>query len=127
MNAAGNSLHFVTTLPGGTTFNNTIPVNGPVYTAAQALADWSATADSPEPTAPASNTRVSQFFQGRFTTLSGAQGTFDGPWNVNPVEVTSNGFAPPGGTLIAAPSYLWADGNSLNGLPGDAFGVWLYS
>jgi hypothetical protein len=123
LNAAGNSLHFVTTLPDGTTTKDTVAVSGPVYTAAQALADWSATT-TPQPAVPAANTRVSQFYQGHFTTLSGAQGTFDGPWNLNPVELTSNGFAPPLGTLIAAPSYLWNDATTPQGT--DAFGVWLY-
>jgi hypothetical protein len=123
LNAAGNSLHFVTTLPNGTTARSTVALNGPVYTAAQALADWSATT-TPQPAVPAANTRVSQFYQGRFTTLGGAQGTFDGPWNLNPVELTSNGFAVPLGTLIAAPSYLWNDATTPQGT--DAFGVWLY-
>jgi len=122
LDAAGNSLRFVMTLPNGTTTDNTVPVNGPVYTAAQALADWSATT-TPQPAAPAANARVSQFYQGRFTTLSGAQGTFGGPWNLNPVELTSNGFASPLGT-IATPGYLWNDATTAQGT--DAFGVWLH-
>jgi hypothetical protein len=122
LDAAGNSLRFVMTLPNGTTTQNTVAVNGPVYTAAQALADWSATT-TPQPAAPANN-RVSQFYQGRFTTLSGTQGTFDGPWNLNPVELTSNGSASPRGTLIVTPSYLWNDATTPQGT--DAFGVWLY-
>jgi Peptidase A4 family len=127
LNAAGNSVHFVTTLPDGTTTSNTVPVNGPVYTSAQALADWSDTDASPPVTTPAANTRVAQFLQGRFTTASGQRGTFEGPWTLNPVEVTSNGLAAPLGTLVSAPSYLWNDGNSLPGQGTDAFGVWLYS
>jgi hypothetical protein len=124
LNAAGNSLHFVTARPDGTTFSNTVAVNGPVYTAAQALADWSDTDASPIPVAPVANTRLAQFLQGQFTTLSGVQGTFEGPWTVNPVEVTSDGSASP--QEISAPSYLWTDGTARGGLPGDAFGVWLY-
>ncbi len=127
LSAAGNSLHFVTALPGGRTFKDTVAVNGPVYTAAQALTDWSDTDASPALAVPAASTRLAQFLRGRFTTLSGAQGTFEGPWALNPVAATSNGFAPPNGILIAGRSYLWADGKSLGGRPGDAFGVWLYS
>jgi hypothetical protein len=122
LDPAGNSLRFVMTLPNGTTTENTVAVNGPVYTAAQALADWSATT-TPQPAAAAANSRVSQFYQGRFTTLSGAQGTFGGPWNLNPVELTSNGFASPRGT-IATPGYLWNDATTTQGT--DAFGVWLH-
>ena len=36
----GNSVQTTITLPNGTTFNNTIPITGPVYTKAQAVADW---------------------------------------------------------------------------------------
>jgi hypothetical protein len=126
LNAAGNSVHFVTTLPDGTTTKNTVAVDGPVYTVAEAFADWSGTTTSPEPTTPAVTTRVSQFLQGRFTTASGQRGTFEGPWTLNPVEITSNGLAVPLGTLLGAPSYLWNDGTSLPGRGTDAFGVWLY-
>ena len=122
LNAAGNSVRFATTLPNGATSSETVAVNGPVYTAAQALADWSATT-TPQPATPAANSRVSQFYQGRFTTLSGAQGTFGGPWNLNPVELTSNGFASPLET-IATPGYLWNDATTAQGT--DAFGVWLH-
>jgi hypothetical protein len=127
LNAAGNSVHFVTTLPDGTVYNNTVAVSGPVYTSAQALADWNDTDASPPVTTPAADTRVAQFLQGRFTTQNGTRGTFDGPWTLNPVEVTSNGLAAPLGTLISAPSFLWNDGNSLPGQGTDAFGAWLYS
>lgn len=124
LTAGGNSLHFVTILPKGTTFEHIVAVNGPVYTAAQALADWSDTDASPIPVTPAANTRLAQFRQGRFTTLGGVQGTFEGLWTLNPVEVTSNGSASP--QMISAPSYLWTGENTLDGLPGDNFGVWLY-
>ena len=124
LTAGGNSLRFVTILPKGTTFKHIVAVNGPVYTAAQALADWSDTDASPIPVTPLASTRLAQFRQGRFTTLSGAQGTFEGPWTLSPVEVTSNGSA--SRQSISAPSYLWTGENTLDGLPGDAFGVWLY-
>ena len=126
-NSVGNADRFVVTLPDGTTFGQTAAVDGPVYTTAVALADWSLTTTRPAPAVPPANSRVTQFFQGRFTTLSGQQGTFNGPWTVNPVEVTTKGLAPPAGTLISAPSFLWTDANSFKGLPADAFGVWLYN
>jgi hypothetical protein len=121
-------VHTVVQLPDGTTYNNTYPVTGPVYTRAQALADWTTTVenggDQPLPPVPASKGRDAQFFQGRFTTVGGKQGTFAGPWTLNPVEVTSNGTLPPVGTLIEQPSYLWNDKNGVNGLGQDAFGIW---
>ncbi len=126
-NLVGNAVRFTVTLPDGTTISRTVAVNGSVYTTAVAMADWLFTGTSPIPTVPLANTRLTQFFQGRFTTLSGQQATFTGPWALNPVEVTTNGVAPPGGTLLSAPSFLWTDGNSFNGLTGDAFGIWLYN
>ncbi len=126
-NSVGNAVRLVVTLPDGTTSAQTVAVNGSIYTAAVAEADWSNDDTQPIPTVPLANTRLTQFFQGRFTTLSGSQGTFDGPWVLSPIETTTNGHAPPAGTLISAPSYLWNDGNSYQGLPRDAFGVWLYN
>ncbi len=126
-NQAGNAVRFSVTLPDGSIVGKTFGVHGPVYTSAVAAADWTLTRTRPQPARPVANTRWTQFLQGRFTTLSGQAGTFAGPWTLNPVEVSSNGLAPPDGTLISAPSYLWTDGNSVNGLPGDAFGVWLYN
>jgi hypothetical protein len=126
-NSVGNADRFVVTLPDGTTSGQTVAVNGPVYTSAVATADWGfTTAPDPDPAVPPANTRVTQFLQGRFTTLSGQQGTFNGPWSLNPVEATTNGFAPSSGTLVAAPAFLWTDANSFKGMSGDAFGVWLY-
>jgi hypothetical protein len=124
LTAGGNSLRFVTIQPRGATFEHIVAVSGPVYTAAQALADWSDTDASPIPVTPLASTRLAQFRQGRFTTLSGARGTFEGPWTLNPVEVTSNGSASP--QEISAPSYLWTAEDTLGSLAGDAFGVWLY-
>ena len=125
-NSVGNADRFVIMLPNGDTAGQTVAVHGPVYTSAIAVADWSFTDTSPSPAAQQGKTRVAQFLQGRFTTLNGQQGTFNGPWSLNPVEATTNGFAPPHGTLIAAPAYLWTDANSFKGLWGDAFGVWIY-
>jgi hypothetical protein len=124
----GNSVHVVVTPPAGTVLNNTYTVAGPVYTDAQALADWTTDTTQPAPvlTAPNPKTRDTQFFQGRFTTSSGVQGTFKGPWTLTAVDATSNGSLPPAGTLIAQPSYLWNDGNSFGGLGNDAFGIWRF-
>jgi hypothetical protein len=126
----GNAVQTVIQLPDGTTYNNTFRVTGPVYTRAQALGDWTTAlengASQPEPTVPDNKRRVSQFFQGRFTTASGQQGTFAGPWTLNALEVTSNGELPPTGTLMTQPSYLWNDNHGFNGLGQDAFGVWSY-
>ncbi len=129
-NQAGNSVHVLVSVPstGGTLLNNTISVTGPVYSDAQAFADWTAASDTaiPAPAVPSENTRVSQFFQGRFTTLNGVQGTFNGPWTLTPYEATSNGTAPPAGTLIGEPSYLWNDGSGFHGMGSDAFGTWRF-
>jgi hypothetical protein len=126
----GNAVHTAIQLPDGTTYNNTFPVAGPVYTRAQAAADWTTAlengASAPQPSVPSDKGRVSQFLQGQFTTASGPQGTFSGPWTLNPLEVTSNGTLPPAGTLMAQPSYLWDDQHGVNGPGLDAFGVWSY-
>jgi hypothetical protein len=126
-NAEGNALRFVAAFPNGPTYSRTVAVNGPIYNSAVAEADWSYDDNSPIPVAPPATTRLTQFLQGRFTTVSGAQGTFQGPWALNPFVTTSNGQAPPFGARIAGPGALWSDGHSLMGLPGDAFGVWLYN
>jgi hypothetical protein len=125
-NVAGNELHFVITLPDGTTSAFGLDAHGAVYTVAAAVADWNGATPS-SPAQPLAKARVGQFLRGRFTTVSGQQGTFGGPWTLSQLEVTSNGSAPPGGDLISAPSPLWTDGNSLGHLTGDAFGTWLYS
>lgn len=123
--------YFHITMPDGTSFADRQAVPGSVYTKAQAVADWTsavaADGTTPLPATPSAAAHVTQFFQGRFTTLSGQRGTFDGPWTMNPVEATSNGFPSPSGTLIGAPSFLSTDGDSFHGLFGDSFGVWLYS
>jgi hypothetical protein len=124
----GNSVHVVVTPPTGAVINNTYAVAGPVYTDAQAFADWTTDTTQPAPvnTAPEPKTRDTQFFQGRFTTSSGAQGTFKGPWTLTAVDATSNGSLPPSGTLIAQPSYLWNDGSGFHSMGDDAFGVWRF-
>jgi hypothetical protein len=126
----GNSVATTITLPNGTTYNNTFPITGPTYTNAQATADWTTAiengAAAPEPAVPAAKVRDAQFFQGRFTTSNGSQGTFNGPWTLNAWEATSNGTLPPTGTLIGQPSYLWNDGDGFAGKGDDAFGVWRF-
>jgi len=128
----GNAVHFTTTMPGGTTVDNVVTVSGPVYTKAMAVADWTTAVlnggadDPPMPDVPAAKIRDSQFFQGRFTTTNGAQGTFNGPWKVTALEGTSNGSLPPSGALIAQPSFLWNDGSGFKGMGDDAFGVWRF-
>jgi hypothetical protein len=122
----GNGVHILVTPPSGAVLNNTYAVSGPVYTDAQAFADWTTATTQPAPVPPAAKFRDTQFFQGRFTTSSGAQGTFKGPWTLTAVDATSNGSLPPAGTIIAQPSFLWNDGNSFGGLGNDAFGIWRF-
>jgi hypothetical protein len=126
----GNGIHTVTTLPDGTTVNHAFTVSGPAYSKDLALADWTTAiengAAAPEPAVPDAKHRDTQFLQGRFTTLNGTRGTFNGPWTVSALEATSNGTLPPSGTLIGQPSYLWNDGSGFNGQGDDAFGVWRF-
>jgi len=135
LSTTGNSVHTViitpttsstvggvTTTTPGATYNHTFGVDGPVYTDAQALADWTpltgATQQEPVPPVTANTTAYTQFFDGRFTTWNGTKGTFNGKWIVNPVEANVLG----GSTVVAGPSYLWTNDK----FPGDAFGVWIY-
>ena len=127
----GNSVHTLivvpaTTATSGATYNDTFAVSGPVYTAAQALEDWTDMASRPAPAVPTATVRDTQFGQGEFTTLGGQRGTFTGPWTLQAVEATTDGTLPPAGTVIAQPSYLWTDHHSPGGLRGDAFGVWRF-
>jgi hypothetical protein len=115
----------VTTTTAGITYNDTDYVNGPVYSAAQAVANWSGSGGAapwPRPPVTANTAAYDQFFDGRFTTWSGTKGTFNGKWAVNPIEATTNGLAASGTSLVAGPSYLWTNDK----YPGDAFGVWIY-
>lgn len=126
---SNNSDAFTVSLPNGAEYAANVQVAGQTYTRAEALADWAfaaAASGHRQPVAPFSKTRDSQFQQGRFTTVSGNQGTFRGPWTTTGVQATSNGSLSPSGTLIGDPAPLWTDGESVHGLPGDAFGVWRY-
>ena len=140
LSPTGNSIHTVITTPTttttsggvtttttGSTYYDTIPVSGPVYTDAQALADWNpgtaSTQTVPVPPTTANTSAYDQFFDGRFTTWSGTKGTFNGKWTVNPVEATLLGAAPTALSVITGPSYLWTNDK----YPGDAFGVWIYN
>jgi hypothetical protein len=127
----GQSVQTTITLPNGTTYNNSFTISGLTYTKAQAVQDFTTTVENdgaePLPVPPTDDKiRDTQFFQGRFTTTSGAKGTFNGPWTVDALEATSNGSLPPSGTLIGQPSYLWNDGSGYNGMGDDAFGVWRF-
>jgi hypothetical protein len=128
LSSSGQSVHLVATPPSGTAINVTVPVCSPTYTDAQAFADWTGAAEDavPAPAVPATKVRDTQFLQGRFTTLSGSQGTFKGPWTLTAVDATTNGSVEPLGTLIGQPSFLWNDGSSFGGLGNDAFGVWRF-
>jgi hypothetical protein len=126
LNPAAQSVHTVITLPDGSTFNDDFAVSGPVYTRAQAVADWTIATVKPQPVPPLAKVRDTQFLEGRFTTLNGQQGTFVGPWSLNAFEGTSNAALPPAGTLVVQPSYLWNDETNFHGMFGDAFGVWRF-
>jgi hypothetical protein len=139
----GNSVHTViktptTYTPGtsnpvahGHTYNDTFLVNGPTYTNAQAVADWSgdssAVAGTVVPFQPAVSTTAgalgtiayAQFFQGHFTTWTGYRGTFDGKWTVNMFESTLDGTSST--AVVTSPGYLWSNDK----FPHDAFGIWI--
>jgi hypothetical protein len=121
-NEAGNADRFTETLPNGNTITQAMAVNGPIYSSAEAVADWTGVAAAPAPVAPGApgiTELLTQISQGAFTTDTGQQGSLYGPWTTSPVEVTTNGNAPgtlvSSGTLIAAPTPI----------SNDAFGVWL--
>jgi hypothetical protein len=120
----------VTTTTPGKTYNRSFAVGGPVYTTAQAVADWTGTGTSAitlpaQPALASANTSAyDQFFQGRLTTWSGTKGTFNGKWTVTPIEATLGGAAPLGANVVASPSYLWSNDK---GFKSDAFGVWIHS
>jgi hypothetical protein len=122
VNAAGNSDRFTETLPWGNVVTQSTAVNGPIYSTAVAVADWTGVNANPAPVfelGPKAKL-LTTFSQGAITTSSGQQGTFAGPWSTVPVEVTSNGHHGPiddSGALISEPSDLSTDGSS--------FGVWL--
>ena len=134
-NQAGNSLRYVIRTTS-TTHAFAFDAHGAVFNHASALVDYSACrsagtairtqaqincAQVPGP-APDGDVRITQFFQGAWTTANGQRGTFSGPWNLNPAIVTSQGDPPPGNQVQVEPAFLWNDGMG-NGW-GDAFGVW---
>ena len=97
----GQSVQTTITLPNGTTYNNSFTISGLTYTKAQAVQDFTTTVENtgtePLPVPANPKVRDTQFFQGRFTTSSGAKGTFNGPWTVDALEATSNRSLPPTG------------------------------
>ena len=117
----------------GHTYNDTFAVNGPTYTNADAVADWTAVSTNaltvpfqPAATGVAAGApgtvAYTQFKDGRFTTWNGTRGTFNGKWTVTPFEATTTGLST--GTVVTSPGYLWS---STTGYKSDAFGVWLRS
>src|ERR1019366_5170870 len=136
-NPSGTSVNFQASIDGINVLNTTVAVLGTPYTLAAAIADWRypqpsgaftiPADDRPSNPGPGLSQRLTQFLDGRFTTMGGQRGSFRGPWTLVNVIATSNGVKPGiagGGTLEAEPSYLWTDSNAPV-LPGDAFGLWL--
>jgi hypothetical protein len=137
-NPSGTSVNFQASIDGINVLNNTVAVLGTPYTLAEAIADWRypqpaspgftlAADDRPSNPGPGVSARLTQFLDGRFTTMSGVRGSFSGAWTLASTSATSNGVKPGiagGGTLQAEPSYLWTDSNAPI-LTGDAFGLWL--
>jgi hypothetical protein len=140
LSTTGNSVHTVIKTPAtitsgivsvGHTYNYTFPVNGPVYSHALAVGDWTgvSTGSNAAPFQPAASpgtgsalglTAYDQFKVGRFTTWGGTRGTFDGKWTVTPMEATLDGTS---ATAVAtSPGYLWS---STTGFKNDSFGIWL--
>jgi hypothetical protein len=143
---AGGAAHFTITPPVGSPTSFQLPpsptVLNAVFNHAEAVVDYSASrvctdADcgpntaldtdytgfpllTPGPASGPVNLRITQFNNGAWTTTGGTRGTFKGVWTLNAADTTSNGIAPPGGTIDVEPAYLWNDG----GGAGDAFGVW---
>jgi hypothetical protein len=142
---AGGAAHFTITPPVGTATSFQLPSSGTfnaVFSHADAVVDYSAsriclTAGcaavagtdyrgfpllAPGAAPSTIDLRITQFDNGAWTTNTGARGTFRGTWTLNAADTTSNGVAPPGGTIQAEPAYLWKDGLGTGG--SDAFGVW---
>jgi hypothetical protein len=142
---AGGAAHFTITPPVGSATSFQLPSSGTfnaVFNHADAVVDYSAsrvclTAGcvavagtdyrgfpllTPGPAAGPADLRITQYNEGAWTTVGGIRGTFRGVWTLNAADITSNGVAPPGGTIDVEPAYLWNDG--LGGGGSDAFGVW---
>jgi hypothetical protein len=143
LSPTGNSVHTVTKTPAtsvtsgstttvtpGHTYNYTFPVNGPAYSHAIAVADWTGVSSvsivAPfQPTAGVAaglpgTVAYTQFQDGRITTWSGTRGTFNGKWTVTPYKATVDGTSAT--AVVTSPGYLWS---STTGYANDAFGVWL--
>jgi hypothetical protein len=141
LSPAGNSVHTViktptTTAPSvgvatkGHTYNDTFTVNGPTYSNADAVADWTAVSNGTvaapfQPVVSATagypgTVAYTQFKDGRFTTWGGTRGTFNGKWTVTPFEATGDGTSAT--PVVTSPGFLWS---STTGYKSDAFGVWL--
>lgn len=127
-NAAGNSLHFVITTPGvgglnpipSKTYYFTSPDQGGVYNEAVALDDWTF---APTPHQALIGHEVNTFSEGRFTTARGNQGSFQGPWTLSPVILTSNGLLPSAGTTVVSPTSLTTTAPEFKGLAGNTFSI----
>jgi hypothetical protein len=123
----GNSVDFSITLPNSKSFAFSVLHVGTEYRRAFVGADWGIAAvnsgfPSPVSTSPLTKNRDSQVFNAAFTTLSGQGKTgIAGPWTLNGVQATSNGFLSPSGTLIGDPSALWR-----NVPTGQNLGIWRY-
>jgi hypothetical protein len=139
LSPTGNSVHTLIKTPAytvsgtttkGHTYNDTFAVNGPTYTTADAVADWTGVSSSIvtapyQPIAAVTagypgSVAYTQFKDGRFTTWGGTKGTFNGKWTVTPFEATTD--ATTTGTVVTSPGFLWS---STTGYKSDAFGVWI--
>ena len=144
LSPTGNSVHTVIKTPStysspgvlhtqGHTYNDTFLVNGPTYSDAQAVADWTSISgvSSSAETAPyqpnagvtagyPGTVAYTQFKDGRLTTWNGTRGTFNGKWTVTPFEATIDGTSLT--AIVTSPGFLWS---STTGYKNDAFGVWL--
>jgi hypothetical protein len=142
LSPTGNSVHALiktpttyttgttTVLVHGHTYNDTFGVNGPTYSNADAVVDWTGVAGTGilapfQPIAAVTagypgSVAYTQFKDGRFTTWNGTRGTFNGKWTVTPFEATVDGTSAT--AVVTSPGYLWS---STTGYKSDSFGVWL--
>lgn len=123
----GNELHFTITPPatsGPETFYKT-EAFGPIFDHAAVLDDFTDSTGTPVPLPPGFNPiSINKVFATALTTYSGAKGSFVGPWTTNEVIASSNGLAPPSGTVRVTPGSLTSDGIKVNGAvrPDDGYG-----
>lgn len=128
LNAQGSSLHYVITTPGvgglhptpSKTYYFSESSQGATYTEAAALDDWTF---SGTPSLSLIGHEVTTFSNGRFTTGRGNQGSFQGPWTLSPVVLTTNGLAPPSGTAVVSPTSLSTTSPTFKGLAGNTFSI----